>query len=113
MAHERKRLREKDSLREEEIISDFFSDNLSDGPDRADQYLPYSLLRKIVKWTKKVALWLINCALFNSFLVYTNLSPGSKLKYKEFLVQAAKARATNEMEAAQTQSDTYSMRPGP
>jgi hypothetical protein len=61
--------------------------------DRAD----YTLLRKTVKWTKKVALWLINCALFNSFLVYKNLSPGSKLKYKEFLVQVAKAWATDEI----------------
>jgi hypothetical protein len=61
------------------------------GVGRADQYLAYySLLRKTVKWTKKVALWLIHCALFNSFLVYKNLNPGSKLKYKEFLVQMAK-----------------------
>jgi hypothetical protein len=38
------------------------------GVDTADQYLSYfSLLRKTVKWPKKVALWLINCALFNSF----------------------------------------------
>jgi hypothetical protein len=33
--------------------------------DIANQYLAYSLLRKTVKWTKKVTLWLINCALFN------------------------------------------------
>jgi hypothetical protein len=64
------------------------------GVDRAGQYLAYySLLRKTVKWTKKVALWLINCALFSSFLVYKNLNPGSKLKYKELLVQVAKAWA--------------------
>jgi hypothetical protein len=61
------------------------------GVDRADQYLTYySLPRKTVKWTEKVALWLINCALFNSLLVYKNLNLGSKLKYKEFLVQVAK-----------------------
>jgi hypothetical protein len=76
------------------------------GVDRANQYLAsYSLLRKIVKWTKKVALWLINCALFNSFLVHKNLNPGSKLKYK-FLVQVAKAWATDEIQAAQTQTQT-------
>jgi hypothetical protein len=50
-----------------------------------------------VKWTKKVTLWLIKCALFNSFLVYKNLNPGSNLKYKEFLVQVAKAWATDEI----------------
>jgi hypothetical protein len=62
------------------------------GVDRADQYLAYySLLRKTVKRTKKVELWLINCALFNLFLVHKNLNPGSKLKYKEFQVQVAKA----------------------
>jgi hypothetical protein len=72
------------------------------GVDRADQYLAYSLLRNTVKWTKKVALWLINCALFNSFLVYENPNPGSKLKYKEFLVQVA----TGEVEAAQSQTQT-------
>jgi hypothetical protein len=84
------------------------------GADRADQYLAYySLLRKTVKWTKKVALWLINCALFNSFLVYKSLNPDSKLKYKEFMVQVAKTWATDEMEAAQSQSDKDSMRPGP
>jgi len=35
--------------------------------DRADQYLSYySILRKRVKWSKKVVLYLPNCALFNA-----------------------------------------------
>jgi hypothetical protein len=51
------------------------------GVDRASQYLAYySLLRKDVKWTKKVALWLINCALFNSFLVYKYLKSWIKIE---------------------------------
>jgi hypothetical protein len=80
--------------------------------DRVDQYLVYYfLLRKIVKWTKKVAVWLINCAFFNSFQVYKNLNPGSILKCKEFLVQVAKAWATDEIQAAQIQSGTDSVRP--
>jgi predicted NACHT family NTPase len=54
----------------------------------------------------KDALLLINCTLFNSFLVYKNLNPGSKLKYKGFLVQVVKAWATDEILAAQTQSQT-------
>ena len=37
------------------------------GVDRADQYLSYSLLRKTVKWPKKVAFWLINCGLLILF----------------------------------------------
>jgi hypothetical protein len=48
---------------------------------------------------------------FNSFLVYKNLNTGSKLKYKEYLVQVEKAWATDEIQAAQTQSDTDSVRP--
>ena len=39
------------------------------GIDRADQYLSfYSVLRKSVKWLKKVVLYLLNCAPFNAFL---------------------------------------------
>ncbi|PNF14710.1 hypothetical protein B7P43_G09348 [Cryptotermes secundus] len=73
------------------------------GVDRADQYLAYySLPWKTVKWTKKVALWLINCAIFNSFLVFKNLNPHSKLKYKAFLLNVAKAWATDHMVAADT-----------
>ena len=53
------------------------------GIDRADQYLSYySLLRKTVKWPKKVAFWLINCALFNSFRICQKLNPTSKMRYK-------------------------------
>ena len=69
------------------------------GVDRVDQYLSYySLLRKTVKWPKKVAFWLINCALFNST---------SKMRYKEFLLQVAKDYATDKMETY-----TEAARPG-
>ncbi|KAG8223668.1 hypothetical protein J437_LFUL001776 [Ladona fulva] len=45
------------------------------GVDRADMYLAYfSVLRKTMKWTKKVVLWLISSALFNSFVVYKTLN---------------------------------------
>jgi len=41
------------------------------GVNRADQYLNYySVLRKCVKWSKKVVLYLLNCAHFNAFFVY-------------------------------------------
>jgi hypothetical protein len=79
------------------------------GVDRADQYLAYySLPRKTVKWTKKVVLWLINCAIFNSFLVFKNLNPHSKLKYKAFLLNVAKAWATDETVVAQPAANTDS-----
>jgi hypothetical protein len=45
------------------------------GIDRADQYLSYySILRKSVKWSKKVVLYLLNCALFNVLCVYRTLT---------------------------------------
>jgi hypothetical protein len=78
----------------------------------ANQYLAYySLPRKTIQWTKKVALWLINCVIFNLFLIYKNLNPDSKLKYEAFLMNAAKAWATDKMETAETESDTYLVRP--
>ncbi|PNF39022.1 hypothetical protein B7P43_G05174 [Cryptotermes secundus] len=73
------------------------------GVDRADQYLAYySLPRKTVKWTKKVALWLIKCAILNSFLVFKSLNPHSELKYKAFLLNVTKAWATDHTVAADT-----------
>ena len=74
------------------------------GVDRADQYLSYySLFRKTVKWPKKVALWLINCALFNSFRIYQKLNPTSKMTYKEFLLQVAKTGLQIRWRQTQTQ----------
>jgi hypothetical protein len=84
------------------------------GVDSGGQYLAYySLPRKPIKWTMRVALWLINCAIFNSFLVYKTLNADSKLKYKAFLMNVAKAWTTDKMEAAETESDTDLARPGP
>ena len=49
------------------------------GIDRADQYLSfYSVLRKTVKWSKKVVLYLLNCVLFNEFFVYRTLNTNKK-----------------------------------
>jgi hypothetical protein len=70
------------------------------GVDRANQYLSYySLLRRTVKWMKKVALWLVNCALYNSFHIYKILNLAKHLKYKIFLLQVAKAWAEDKVEA--------------
>jgi hypothetical protein len=80
---------------------------VQDGVDRADQYLSHnSLLRKTVKWTNKVALWLINCALYNSFRIHKILNPAKQFKYKIFLLQVAKAWANNKMEAAESDRQT-------
>jgi hypothetical protein len=80
------------------------------GVDRADQYLSYySLLRKTVKWTKRVALYLVNCALYNSFRIHKIRNPAKQLKYKLSFLQVTKAWAEDKMEAAESQSDTDSM----
>jgi len=51
------------------------------GVDHADQYLGcYSVDRKAVKWSKKVLLFLLNCALFNLILVYKTLNKGTKIQ---------------------------------
>jgi hypothetical protein len=49
------------------------------------------------KWTKKVALWLINCDIFNSVLV-------QKLKYKAFLMNVSNAWATHQIVATEPES---------
>jgi hypothetical protein len=61
------------------------------GLDTADQYLSYfSILRKSVKWSKKVVLYLIKCALFNAFCVYRTLT-NQQVTYKNFLHEVARS----------------------
>ena len=51
------------------------------GVDRADQYISYyKIMRKTVKWTKRVVMYLINCALFNAFRMY-KINAQNKMKY--------------------------------
>jgi len=62
------------------------------GVDRADQYLSfYSVLRKTVKWLKKVVLYLLNCALFNAFFGYRTLNTSKKVNYKNFLHEVGRS----------------------
>jgi hypothetical protein len=52
------------------------------GVDRVDQYLSHcSVLKKTVKCSKKVVLYLLNCVLFNAFFLIQDT------KYKESKVQ--------------------------
>lgn len=67
------------------------------GVDRADQYLSYySILRKTVKWTKRLAMYIINCAFFNSNVVY-NSTKTQKIRYKTFLHDIARQWVTDEV----------------
>jgi len=62
------------------------------GIDRADQYLSFhSLLRKTVKWSKKVVLNPLNCDLFNAFFVYRTLNTNKKVKYRNFLHEVGRS----------------------
>jgi len=57
------------------------------GVDRADQYLSHcSVLKKTVKCSKKVVLYLLNCVLLNTFFLYRILNT-NKVKYKNFLYE--------------------------
>jgi hypothetical protein len=62
------------------------------GVHLADQHLSYySIVRQTVKWSKKVVLFVLNCALFNSFLMYKTLNKGRReQKYKKFLHEVAR-----------------------
>ena len=61
------------------------------GVDRADQYLAYySITRRTKKWTKRVILYLLNCALFNPFQVFRKLNPTRTITYKQFLHEISK-----------------------
>jgi hypothetical protein len=72
------------------------------GVDRADQYLSYyPILRKTMKWSKKVVLWLINCALFNAFRVYNMQNPQKKMTYRNFLINTARIWASDNAEKPQ------------
>ena len=79
------------------------------GVDRADQYLSYySILRKSVKWSKKVVLYLLNCALFNAFRVYRTLT-NKRIRYKNFLHEAARSWISEVQITAKSNSDDLQM----
>lgn len=59
------------------------------GVERADQYLAYYSILRTKKWTKRVILYLINCAFFNAYRVFNFLNV-KKIKYKEFLHELAR-----------------------
>lgn len=56
----------------------------------ADQYLSYySLLRKSVKWTKKIIMFFVHCALFNSFIIYRKLNSHVKINFDNYMQTVA------------------------
>ena len=76
------------------------------GIDRADLYLSYySVRRKTVKWSEKVVLYLLNCALFNAFFVYRALNTNKKVKYKNFLHEVGRSWISEVQNRSESNSD--------
>jgi len=72
----------------------------------ADQCLSYySVLRKTVKWSKKVVLYLLSCAIFNSFFVYRTLSTNKKVESKNFQHQVGRSWISEVQNRSKSSSD--------
>jgi hypothetical protein len=55
--------------------------------DTADQHLAYyPFICKTVKWPKKVFFYLLQCALFNSYIVFTKSNSNSHKSFLDYLV---------------------------
>jgi hypothetical protein len=79
------------------------------GVDRTDRYLSYySILRKSVKWSKKVVLYLLNSALFHAFCVYRTLT-NKTVRYKNFLHEVARSWISDVQITAKSNSDALQM----
>jgi hypothetical protein len=60
------------------------------GVDTADQYLAYyPFICKTVEWPKKVFFYLLQCALFNSYVVFTKSNPNSHKSFLDYLVDVS------------------------
>jgi len=80
------------------------------GVDRADPYLSFdSVLRKTVKWSKKVVMYLLNCALFKAFFVYRTLNTNKKVKYKNFLHVVGRSWISEVQNRSESNSDDLQM----
>jgi hypothetical protein len=84
------------------------------GVDTADQYLAhYPFTRKTVKWLKKVFFYLLQCALFNSYVAFTKYNPNSHKSFLDSLVEVSenlthKKRCINTIRGvARLEQDAY------
>lgn len=77
------------------------------GVDRVDQYLANSsILRKTLKWSKKLAFFLINCTLFNAYKMYCTYLPENKTRYKKFPLEEAREWITVDSKECSIAPDT-------
>lgn len=65
--------------------------------ERVEQYFSYcGVLRNTNKWSKKLVLFIINCALFNSYRLYLTINNNMQLSYKTFLKEVARIWSTEQ-----------------
>lgn len=70
--------------------------NQKRGVYRANQCAAFHFVfSKTKKWPKRTAFFLMNCALYNSFVVYKHLNPTKKIKYDTFFEEIAMAWIKN------------------
>ena len=65
------------------------------GVDIADQHsVYYRFIRKTVKWWKKIAFWLIETSMVNSYILYklTVVSPKSPAAYRRSVMESLASR---------------------
>ena len=75
--------------------------------DRTGQYLANnSILRKTLKWSKKLAFFLINCTLFNAYKMYCTYLPENKTRYKKFPLEEAREWITVDSKECSIAPDT-------
>jgi hypothetical protein len=77
------------------------------GVDTADQYLAYyTLIRKTVKWPKKVFFYLTQCCLFNSYVTFSKNNPNSRKSFLHFMSDIAE-NLINTSDAVSSPSSSY------
>ena len=72
------------------VVVDSYNHHMN-GVDIADQYaVCYSFVRKTVKWWRKVVFWLLETAMVNSYLLYTECTgtPMSHIAFRRSVVEA-------------------------
>jgi hypothetical protein len=60
---------------------------------------------EIVKWPKKVVLYLLHCTLFNAFFVYRTLNTNKKVKYENFLHEVGRSSISEDQNTTKSSSD--------
>ena len=75
---------------EKPVVVDSYNHHMN-GVDIADQYaVYYSFARKTVKWWRKVAFWLLETAMVNSYVLYkeSTRTPMSHVAFRRSVIEA-------------------------